>query len=99
MLYMDDRHYAIKIDDIDRESHAQSMNAVAGDNPEAGAITEVTRSKSQQPPKPAPMRVGDRKGCCEVRLTGLIKGLSARRKNPHKIRILPSSAPPSNARR
>jgi len=103
MLDVNDRHHSIQINDIDRESHAQSMNAVTGDNPEARAITEVTRAKSEKATEPGPMRIGYRKRGGEVRLAGLIEGLSLRGKNRHKYESSPSSlmrfALPSNDRR
>ena len=50
-LDMDYRHGLVQINDIDRENPIpQSMNAVAGENPEAAAVTEVTRTKSQRGP-------------------------------------------------
>ena len=35
------------------------MNAVAGDNPEAKAITEVTRTEAEQTTQAGPVRIGD----------------------------------------
>src|SRR5579863_1434821 len=43
---------AIEVDDIDRKPHTQSMNAMAGSNPEAAAITEVILGGSQQAAQP-----------------------------------------------
>ena len=58
------------------------MNAVAGDNPEAGAITEVTRAEAKQAAQPRPVRIGHCQGRREVGLAGLIKGLALRGKKP-----------------
>ena len=35
------------------------MNAVTGDNPESGAVTEVTRIHAEQAPQAGPMSIGD----------------------------------------
>jgi hypothetical protein len=48
MLNVNDSHHPVQINHVDREAHPQSMNAVAGDNPEAGAITEFTGAESKQ---------------------------------------------------
>ncbi len=74
MLDINDCHPGIQINDVDGESHAQSMNAVTRGNPEGGAVTEVTRSGSKQAAKPGPVRIGDGQGCSEVGLAGLIEG-------------------------
>src|SRR5450755_1494213 len=88
---MNNRHFAIQVNDIDGKSHAQSMNAVAGNNPEARTITEVTRSQSKQSTQPGPVRVGNSQSRGEVRLAGVVEGSSLRGKNRHKCKRSPSS--------
>jgi len=58
MLDVDHGQRPVEINDIERKPHPQSMNAVAGDNPEAEAITEVTRTEAEQPTQAAPVRIG-----------------------------------------
>jgi hypothetical protein len=88
---MNDGHGAIQINDIDGKSHAQSMNAVAGNNPEARAITEVTRSKSEQATQPGPVGVSDGQRCGEIGLAGVVECPTLRRKKRHKRKCSPSS--------
>src|SRR5579863_9783471 len=71
----------VEIDHVNSESHAQSMNAMAGDNPEAVAVTEVISSQAEQAAQAGPMRVGDGEGGGEIGLPGSIKGLPSRRKH------------------
>ena len=42
----------IEVGDIDGKAHSQSMNAVAGDNPDAATVTKVIRLGSEQAAKP-----------------------------------------------
>ncbi len=65
----------IEVHDVDWEPHTQSMNAVAGDNPEAISITEVTWGEPEQAAQSSPVRVGHSQGRSQVRLPALIKGL------------------------
>ena len=85
-LDVDYGHGTIQIDHVDGKSHAQSMNAVAGDNPEAGAVTEVTRSQAKQAAQTSPVRVGHGQGCGEIRLAGPIECLPLRGKNCHECK-------------
>ena len=84
-LDVDYVHGAIKIDGINGKSHAQSMNAVAGNDPEAITVTEVTRGHPQQATEPRPMRVGYSQSGGEVHLSGPVKGLSLRGENRHGL--------------
>ncbi len=107
---MNDGHGAIQINDIDRKSHAQSMNAVAGNNPEASTITEVTRSESEQATQPRPVGVGDGQRCGEIGLASgvWLKGAVPARKNTAikaerspimvQLFVLPTSARPRQGR-
>src|SRR5208282_2703773 len=88
---MDNRHRAIQINHVDGEPHAQSMNAVAGNNPQAEAVTEVIRAESEQAAQPRPVRVGHRQRGGQVRLAALVEGPAVRGKKRHKMQMLPSS--------
>jgi len=72
-------HRTVQINDVDGEPHAQSMNSMAGNNPEASTVTEVTRGESKQATQPAPMRVSDGESRRQEYLSGLIKSLPLRR--------------------
>ncbi|MGD0568511.1 MAG: hypothetical protein ABSA78_08895 [Candidatus Sulfotelmatobacter sp.] len=52
------------------------MNAPAGSNPEATAITEVTFGGSQKAAQPRPMRLGHGEIRGEVELAGLVESLA-----------------------
>jgi len=75
---------AIEVDDVDGKPHAQSMNAMAGDDPEAVAITEVTRSNAQEPTQASPVRIRDGQSRGEMPLAGSVECLPPRGKNGHK---------------
>jgi hypothetical protein len=52
------------------------MNAAAGSNPEATAITEVTFGGSEQAAQPRPVRLGHSEIRGEVELAGLVESLA-----------------------
>jgi hypothetical protein len=54
------------------------MYAVAGSNPETGAITEVIAGQAQQAAKTGPMSVSEGNICGEIELAGLVEGLGER---------------------
>jgi len=68
------------------------MNAMAGDNPEAAPLTEVTNGKAQEPAEASPMRIRHRQRCGEGRLTGAIKGLPLWGENGHECKCSQCSA-------
>ena len=74
------RKRLVEINHIDSKPHAQSMNAMGGDNPEAVAVTEVMGIETQQASEAGPMRVGNGEGGGQERPSSLIKGLASRRK-------------------
>src|SRR5437763_1542675 len=86
---MNDRQGAIEVKHVDGEAHSQSMNAMAGNNPESGTITEVTRAESKQAAKPGPVSIGHRHRCGEIGLAGVIKGLTLRGKKRHNPECSP----------
>src|SRR5260221_14597218 len=73
----------IEVDDVDGEPHADSMNAAAGNDPEAVSITEVTGSQTQEASKASPVRIGDSKRRGQIGLTSSIESLPLRRKDSH----------------
>jgi hypothetical protein len=52
------------------------MNAAAGSNPEAAAVTEVTFGRSEQAAQSRPMRLGHGEVRGEVELAGLVESLA-----------------------
>jgi hypothetical protein len=54
---------------------AEALNSVAGDNPEAGAITEVTETKSPQSTQPGPMLLAIARAVARVCPARLVEGL------------------------
>src|ERR1700739_706080 len=93
-LHVNYRQGLVEVNHVDGESHAQSMNAMAGNNPEAVAVTEVMVGPTQQAAEAAPVGVGDGEGGGEIRLPGSIEGLPLCRKHhPAPIGSAPISFP------
>src|SRR5579863_511393 len=65
----------VKIDYVDGEGHGKSMNAVAGANPEATAITEVMFASAKEAAQAGPVSLGYREICSQDSLAGLVEGL------------------------
>lgn len=74
-LDIDYGHGGVEVDNVDREPHAQRVDAMAGNNPEAGTITEVIRSKTEQSTQPRPGCVGNRESGCQIGIARAIECL------------------------
>jgi hypothetical protein len=74
---------AIEVDHVDGKPHAQSMNAAAGDNPEAAAITEVTLSQAEKPAQARPVSIRYGHRCGKRRLASSVESLPPRGENGH----------------
>jgi hypothetical protein len=59
------------------------VDAVAGDDPESGAITEVMIAETKQAPEARPMRISYRESRGEMRLARAIECLPVRGEKRH----------------
>jgi hypothetical protein len=73
----------VEIDYIDWEAHSKSMNAVAGANPKAAAVTEVISGGSHEAAQTGPVGLGHGEVGGEIALAGLVEGLAVRDDSRH----------------
>jgi hypothetical protein len=77
----------IQIEHINRKAHAERVNAMAGDDPESRAVTEVIGAEAKQSAKTTPVRVGNGKSRGEVRLARAIECLPVRGEKTHSCPV------------